>query len=248
MSLSLPIATPPWSSLGKKIESKIRKALYEYAMLPRDGKLAIALSGGKDSLTLLFQLKAILGRGLPKLPLYAIYVNGEFSCGPSITKKFLQNVCDALEVPLLIKSSSQKRENLQCYSCSRVRRSLLFEGAKEVGASTIAMGHHREDSLQTLLMNLCHKAEFEEMAPKIYMHDFEMTIIRPLIYVFEKEIIQFAEKYQFKRISCQCPVGQNSQRKKTEELLRQMERFFPNVRKNLFQAGKKYSSQKALKK
>lgn len=248
MNNPFPIATPPWSSLGKKIESMVRKALYEYSMLPEKGKLAIAVSGGKDSLTLLFFLKAIMGKGVPNLTLHPIYVDGEFSCGPSITKNFLQSICDKLELPLLIKESKQKRENLQCYSCSRTRRSLLFEGAKEIGATTIAMGHHREDSLQTLLMNLCHKAEFEEMAPKITMHDYDITIIRPLIYLSEKEIIRFAEKHHFKRISCQCPVGQDSHRKKTEELLNEMEKIFPNVRNNLFQAGKRYSTQKALRK
>jgi tRNA 2-thiocytidine biosynthesis protein TtcA len=248
MNTLLPLASPPWTQLGKKIESKIRKALFTYAMIPDNGPLALALSGGKDSLTLLFQLKAILGRGLPDIPIHALHVSGTFSCGPSMTSNFLKKICHTLKVPLLIKHAEQNKEALNCYSCSRQRRSLLFEAAHEIGAKTIAMGHHKDDSLQTLLMNVCHKAEFEELPPSIEMYDYGIKIIRPLIYVKEQEISSFAELYHFRRITCQCPIGQNSQRKKTENLLNEMEKLFPNVRDNLFQAGQKYSSQKALKK
>lgn len=247
MNISLPLACPPWTALGKTLESKVRKALFTYRMA-EEKKLAIAVSGGKDSLTLLYLLHAMAGKGCPNWDLYVIYVDGAFSCGPSITKNFLQSICHKLNIPFIVKSSSKTKQPQQCYSCSRERRRLLFEGALEVGAKTIAMGHHRDDSVQTLLMNLLHKAEFEELSPKISMHEYGITIIRPLVYVQEEEIKNFAQMYGFKRITCQCPIGQNSQRKKTEDLLRYMEKNFPNARNNLFLAGGQYSSKKALSK
>src|SRR5579885_2069990 len=172
MEIFYPVARPPWTKLGRRLESMCRKALYDFGLLEGVGKLAIALSGGKDSLTLLFLLKAILGKGFPSCELYAIHVEGEFSCGAGINGSFLGGICKALDVPFLTKTSTQKRETLECYSCSRERRKLIFEAAKSVGATTVAFGHHRDDSVQTLLMNLLHKGEFAANLPKVPMVDY----------------------------------------------------------------------------
>ena len=117
-----------------------------------------------------------------------------------------------------------------------------------MGATTVAFGHHRDDSVQTLLMNLLHKGEFAAMLPKVPMHDYGVTIIRPLIYISEEEIREFAKMYQFSRVVCQCPVGQNSLRKQTKDLIADMEKVFPHARENLGSASLLYGSKKALKK
>jgi len=246
LNLQHPIARPPWTKLGSKLESMARKAIYEFELLKDVKKVAVALSGGKDSLSLLYLLKAISGRGLPEFDLYAVHVGGAFSCGAGIGEKFLKGICQELGVEFLTCVSSQKREQLECYSCSRERRTLIFEAAKKVGASTIAFGHHRDDSVQTLLMNLLHKGEFAAMLPKVPMHDYGVTIIRPLIYISEEEIMEFAKMYGFSRIACQCPVGQNSMRKKTKQLIVSLEQEFPYARQNLSTASMLYGSQKAL--
>ena len=235
-----------WTGVGKKLESICRKAIYEFGLLEGVQKLGIALSGGKDSLTLLHLLKGMVGRGIPELELCAIHVAGEFSCGPSVTEGFLRKVCGELNVPFVVRSSLQKRETLQCYSCSRERRRLIFTAAKEVGITTIAFGHHRDDSIETVLLNLLHKAEFAGMLPKVPMHDYGVVIIRPLIYAAENQIREFAEKNGFARIVCQCPVGQKSKRKKVKDLLQELEREFPNSRTNLAKASLKFGSKKAL--
>ena len=245
---ALPIPKPPWNRRGKKLESIIRKALYEHQMLEGAERLAVALSGGKDSLTLLFMLKAILGRGFPHLDLFAIHVGGEFSCGASLHENFLRSICKQLDVPFITRTSTQKRETLECYTCSRERRSLIFEAAKNEGAHTIAFGHHRDDHSQTLLLNLFHKGEFAGNLPKLEMVDYEVTLIRPLIYTEENEILHFAKEYGFARISCQCPVGQNSMRKKVDHLLSDIEVLFPNARANVANAGFLYGSDKAKRK
>jgi len=243
----LPIARPPWTKLGRKLESMCRKALFDYKLLEGVDKLAIALSGGKDSLTLLFMLKAILGKGFADIPLTAIHVGGEFSCGAGVHTAFLKGICDELDIEYVECTSKQKLETLACYSCSRERRKLIFDAAKERGITTVAFGHHRDDSIQTLLMNLLHKAEFVANLPKIPMIDYGVTIIRPLLYITEDAIKEFASMHGFARILCQCPIGQNSMRTKAESLLQEIENIFPNARENLAQASREYGSTKALK-
>jgi len=243
--LQLPIARPPWTGLGKRLESMCRKAIFEYGLFEGVDNIAVALSGGKDSLGLLFLLKAISGKGLQDLTIHAIHVGGEFSCGAGIQEGFLRTICREMGVNFIVRTSSQKREGLACYSCSRERRRLIFDAAKEVGATTIAFGHHRDDSIQTLLMNLLHKAEFAANLPKVKMHDYGVTIVRPLIYVPERDLREFSLQYGFARVSCQCPVGQDSMRKKTELLLRDIEELFPNARENLAQASRLFGLDKA---
>lgn len=240
--------SPPWNGIGKELESKVRKAIFDFSLFPTDvERVAIALSGGKDSLSLLYLLAGLRGRGFAPFQLYAIHVDGEFSCGAGVSLSFLNGVCKDLEIPLLCRTSTQKRETLECYRCSRERRRLIFEAAKEVEATTIAFGHHRDDSAQTLLLNLLHKGEFAANLPKVPMHRYGVTLIRPLIYCSEAEILSFAKNYGFARITCQCPVGQNSKRKQVDALLSEMEEIFPHARGNLARAGLLYGSDKALR-
>ncbi|HSX10815.1 MAG TPA: tRNA 2-thiocytidine biosynthesis TtcA family protein [Chlamydiales bacterium] len=246
MDIGIPVARPPWTALGKELESCLRKALFDFSMLDKNvERVAIALSGGKDSLGLLFLLHAIRGRGFPLFEIHAIHVGGEFSCGAGIEEGFLRAICRELGVNFITRYSTQKREELECYRCSRERRRLIFEAAKEVGATTIAFGHHRDDSAQTLLLNLFHKAEFAANLPKVPMHDYGITIIRPLIYIDEESLRNFAKHYGFARITCQCPVGQNSKRKVVDQIIRDIEAHFPHVRGNLAKAGLLYGSDKA---
>jgi tRNA(Ile)-lysidine synthase TilS/MesJ len=239
---------PPWPGVGRRIESLCRKAIHEFDLLAGVDKLAVALSGGKDSLSLLFMLHAIKGRGVPDFDLIAIHVDGEFSCGAGISLRYLEGICDALQIPFIQRRSTLSRESLECYSCSRIRRKLIFEAAKDAGAHHIAFGHHQDDTAQTVLMNLLHKAEFAAMLPKLKMIDYGVTILRPLLLVKEDMIRSFAKERGFSRVTCQCPVGQSSLRKKAEVVLKQLEEVFPNARSNLASAGQHYGSDKATRK
>ncbi len=246
--IGIPVAKPPWTTLGKELESAMRKALFDFSLLEKDcKKVAVALSGGKDSLGLLFLLHAVKGKGFPPFEMVAIHVDGEFSCGAGVDAGFLKAVCKELGVEFVVRSSTQKREDLECYRCSRERRRLIFEAAKEKGATTVAFGHHRDDSAQTLMLNLLHKGEFAANLPKVHMHDYGITIIRPLIYVKETDLREFARHYGFARISCQCPVGQNSKRKVVDQILKDIETHFPHARGNLARAGLLYGSDKAAR-
>ena len=248
MNLSIP--KPPINKTGKELESLCRKALFDFKMLESAKSLAIALSGGKDSLTLLFILKAIIGFGTPKISLIAIHVEGDFSCGANISNNFLEKICQEIKVPLIkVKSQKppKKESELDCYSCSRERRKLIFKTMQENHIETVAFGHHRDDLTQTLLLNLLQKGEFAAMQPKIKMIRFGTTIIRPLIYISEKKIENFASYYKFLRITCNCPKGAVSKRKETDKLIDLLEKSFPHTRKNLALSAFLYGSDKALK-
>lgn len=245
--MQIVLATPPWTKGGKQIESLVRKALHQFDLVEQKEKIGIALSGGKDSITLLFLLKAISGRGFPPFSLHAFHVAGAFSCGASVANNYLKNLCDALQVPLTILESTQTLETLECYSCTRERRKLLFSAAKKEGIDTIAFGHHRDDHIETLLMNLCQKGDFEGMHPKIEMIKYGVTIIRPLFFVGEQEILEFSKHYQFARFVCQCPVGQTSKRRTAKELLVEIEEHFPSCRDNLTKASLLFGGKSALK-
>jgi len=244
-SVIVSCARPPWSKIGRKLEGAFRKALYDYKMLEGVSKVAVALSGGKDSMTLISMLKAVSGRGFPEQEIYAIYVSGEFSCGAGVDEKTLRTFCQELGVNLIVRHSTLKLRDLECYKCSRDRRTLIFEAAKSVGAQTVAFGHHRDDNNQTVLMNIFHKGEFAGILPKLLMHKYGVTIIRPLIYISEDDIKTFAQQHGFAQSCCQCPVGQNSMRKKVDMMLDDIEELFPVARENLSRAVLRYGSDKA---
>lgn len=237
---------PPWTKLGKKLESVCRKALYEFKLVEGIDQLGVALSGGKDSLCLLYLLKAISGRGFPPFTLTAFHMSGAYSCGAGVGQNFLKKVCAELGIELILCQSQLPVATLECYSCSRERRGALFAAAKERGITTIAFGHHRDDSIQTLLMNLLHKAEFAAMLPQVPLHDYGVTLIRPLIFAAEEDILSFAQMYGFSRVTCQCPVGQRSLRNSTKQLIQELEKTFPHTRENLSQASLVYGSKKAM--
>lgn len=243
--MEIAIPHPPWSGLGKKMESMVRKALYDYKMLEGVNDLAIALSGGKDSMTLLVFLHAISGKGFPPFRLHAIHVDGAFSCGAGVTSEYLKKMCEKMGVSYIRKESKRTLEELECYSCSRERRKLLFEGAKEAGAETIAFGHTLDDNAETIMMNLLHKGEFAGILPKIRMVEYGVTIIRPLIYLEESSIIEFGKQQGFLRAMCRCPVGQRSKRREMDEWLASLGELYPNAKENIARAGLRYGSTKA---
>lgn len=236
---------PPFSSIGKSLESTCRKAIYDFSMLEGIDSLTVALSGGKDSLTMLFLLNAILGRGFQKIPLHAIFIESEFSCGAGVSKKFLKDICDKLDINFIARKVDITSD-ADCYTCSRIRRNTIFAIMKEIGSSTVAFGHHKDDNAETLLMNLLQKGEFAGLLPKIRMIHYGITIIRPLIYIEEKDILEFAKKYGFQRSMCQCPKGSNSKRKKSKEIIKLMEEDFTFAKHNLSNAALNYGSKKAL--
>lgn len=236
------------SSLFPKLLSLMRCALHRYELLPPGETplpLAIALSGGKDSLMMMWALKELSGRGMRTLKIEALHVGGVHNCGAAIGRAQLLSFCDQLEIPLHELKSEDHREK-GCYSCARERRRLLFEKVKALGCDVIAFGHHRDDNAQTMLLNMLHGAKPAGMLPKVTMHHYDVTIVRPMILVPESLIISQAKKNNLLRATCICPLGAHTYREKTKKALKELEELFPRAREHLADIALKWGDRGAL--
>ncbi len=238
------ILSPPWTTLGKKLESTCRKALFDFN-LAENPPICVALSGGADSIALLLLLNAISGKGFIPFNPFAIHVENRALPNESLIL-FMQDLCERLQIPLIIKYMDLELNKLECYRCSRARRKIIFEEAKKQGASCVAFGHHRDDNAETFLLNILHKGECAAILPKIKMHNYGITIIRPLIYIAKADILNFISLCRIEIIPSICPKDKDSSRKVIKAIIAKLQDDFPSAQNNLASAGLLYGSKKAL--
>ena len=182
----------------QKILSKMRKAIEDYNMIEEGDKIAVALSGGKDSVTLLYALKNLQIFYPKKFELIAITVNPGFD---GFNTEILENIAKNVGVELFIAPSDIKaivfdvrKEKNPCSLCANLRRGILNSVAKEHGCNKIALGHNEDDVLETFLLNMIYAGNLSTFAPVSYMDRSNMTLIRPLIYTPEKMTKSFVKK------------------------------------------------------
>ena len=220
-----------------RIHKQFNRATKEYAMLNDGDKILVALSGGKDSLTML-QLMAERSRIYkPRISIVAAHVkmsNIPYSVNPD----FLKDFCDGLGVELHIlesgfDASTDKRKS-PCFLCSWNRRKALFTLAQEIGCNKIALGHNMDDFIETMLMNMTFQGTFSAMAPVMSMDKFPITIIRPLCLVNENDVEKYAQEQQFPPLKKNCPYENDSHRKSMKDLLAHLESLNPEARYNLW--------------
>ena len=225
--------------LYKRIHKQFGRATKGYDMLHDGDKILVALSGGKDSLTML-QLMAERSRIYkPKISIVAAHVkmvNIPYSANSDFLKKF----CNSLGVELHIietsfDASTDKRKS-PCFLCSWNRRKALFTLAQELGCNKIALGHNMDDFIETMLMNMTFQGSFSAMAPVMSMDKFEMTIIRPLCLVNENDVEEYAKTKQFPPLKKNCPYENDSHRKSMKDLLAHLEGLNPEARYNMWGA------------
>lgn len=222
------------------ILSKMRKAIEEYNMIDDGDKIAVCLSGGKDSITLLNGLKA-LQRFYPKhFDLIAIAVNPGFDF---FDTEILQKNCDEIDVPLFIEESHIKeivfdirKEKNPCSLCANLRRGIINTVAIREGCNKIALGHNMDDVLETFLLNLLYTGNIGTFSPVSYMDRSKITLIRPLIYTPEKEIRRFIRKNEFSVMDRVCPMDGISKREDMKQLIFTLSKNIPMIRANLFGA------------
>ena len=208
-------------------------------MLNDGDKILVALSGGKDSLTML-QLMAERSRIYkPKISIIAAHVK-MVNIPYSVDSDFLKNFCNNLGVELHIlescfDASTDKRKS-PCFLCSWNRRKALFTLAQEQGCNKIALGHNMDDFIETMLMNMTFQGSFSAMAPVMKMDKFQMTIIRPLCLVNENDVEKYAQVQQFPPLKKNCPYENDSHRKSMKDLLAHLESLNPEARYNMWGA------------
>ena len=224
----------------QKILSNFRKAIEEYKMIDEGDKIGICLSGGKDSITMLYAFKA-LQRFYPKhFDIVAISINPSFEF---FDTQFLQKICDDLDIPLFIDDSHAKeivfdirKEKNPCSLCANLRRGIINSIAIKEGCNKIALGHNQDDVLETFLLNLLYTGNIGTFAPKSYMDRTKITLIRPLIYTPEKDIKRFIKKNNISVMPKVCPMDGKSKREDMKQLIYTLSKSIPMVRANLFGA------------
>ena len=224
---------------GSIISKKIGKALYDYRMLDDGDRILVAVSGGKDSMTLLYHLLQKQHRLPVHYSVAALHIQTDFcKCGK---KSGLYDVLkgwgvdyEALEVPVIGRLKPGKKMN--CYWCSTQRRMELLKYATAHGFTKIALGHHMDDILETLLMNMAYKSEMSTMVPVMKYDNFPHTVIRPLALVKEREIVSFAKDLGIHNLICTCPYGVSSKRKIVREKLEFLAKDGDYIKDNMFRA------------
>lgn len=224
----------------QKILSHMRKAIEEYHMIEEGDKIAVCLSGGKDSITLLHGLKA-LQRFYPKsFELLAISIDPGFDF---FDTSLLKQICDDVNVPLLVEKSNAKeivfdirQEKNPCSLCANLRRGVINSVAIREGCNKIALGHNQDDVLETFLLNLFYTGNISTFAPVSYMDRSQITLIRPLIYTPEKEARRFVRKNNLTVMPKVCPMDGVSKREEMKQFIFDWTKKIPMIRANLFGA------------
>jgi len=224
----------------QKILSSMRKAIEEYQMIEENDKIAICLSGGKDSITLLYAFKALQRFYPKKFEIIAISINPGFDF---FDTKLLQNICDNVGVPLFIEKSNAReivfdirKEKNPCSLCANLRRGVINSVAIREGCNKIALGHNEDDVLETFLLNLFYTGNIGTFSPVSYMDRSGITLIRPLIYTPEKETKRFIKKNNLSVMPKVCPMDGSSKREDMKQMIFSLQKDIPAIRANLFGA------------
>lgn len=224
----------------KKINKAIGKALYHYDMISDNDRIAVGLSGGADSLTLMWFLQERLKRIPVKYELTAIYIDPGFEDNFSERLKlYCKEKGYKLHVEYTdygtISHSSYNREN-PCFLCSRLRRKRLFEIADKYGCKILALGHNKDDIIETLFLNMCYSGEISTMCPTQSLFNGKFTIIRPLAYTEESIIRKFAKKNNFPNFVNTCPSATASKRQDIKNFLIQLYKTNSKIKGNIFRS------------
>ncbi len=234
---------------GKKhILSYTRRAADEFNMIADGDRIAIGISGGKDSLTLLCALSE-LRRFYPyKFELCAVSIDMGFSeLGyPEFDPAAITALCETLGVRYKVVKThlarvifEERREKNPCSLCSNMRRGILHKAAAELGCNKVALGHHFDDLIETFFLNLIHEGRLAAFLPVTYLSRRNITVIRPLIYAPEKEIRAFAQRNALPVYKNPCPADGNTQREAVKTLLRGLDIEYKGLKHRIFGAIRK---------
>ena len=229
----------------QKILSYMRKAIDEFGMIDEGDKIAVALSGGKDSITMLLGLKDLQIFYPKKFDIIAISVNPGFEF---FNSSFLKSFCDDINVEYVEVESHIKeivfdirKEKNPCSLCANLRRGILNSTAIEHNCNKIALGHNEDDVLETFLLNLFYAGSINTFAPVSYMDRSKISLIRPLIYIPEKTIKSFIKRKNIEIMPKTCPMDGVSKREDMKNLIWSFQKDIPNIRANLYGAIKRSS-------
>ena len=224
----------------QQVFSYVRKAIDDYHMIEENDKIAIGISGGKDSLTLLYALHG-LQRFYPKhFDIHAVTVDLGFQ---NLNLEEIKTLCSSLGVQYHIIETDiakiifeDRKENNPCSLCAKMRKGALNDAIKAIGCNKVAYAHHKDDVVETMLMSLIFEGRFHTFSPVTYLDRTGLTVIRPLLYMNEADVIGFINKYQVPVVKSPCPADGNTKREYIKELLKHLNQENPGVKERMFTA------------
>ena len=225
------------AKLMRRIEQRFMKGIVQYGLIEEGDKIVVGPSGGKDSLALL-ELVARRSRIYkPRFSVVAVHVVMTNIAYES-DMDYLRMYAEGLGVPFVryetsFDPSTDNRKS-PCFLCSWNRRKALFTVAKEQGCNKIALGHHMDDILETLLMNMTFQGAFSTMPPRLVMRKFDMTIIRPMCLVHESDLVEMAALRGYRKQIKNCPYEKDSHRSEMKDVLKRLEAMNPEARFSLW--------------
>ena len=224
----------------QQLLSFTRKAVDEYQMIQEGDHIAVGISGGKDSLTLLYALHGLKRFYPNKCELSAITVDlgyEEFDLDP------VHELCQELGVPYKVVKTDiahilfeERKESNPCSLCAKMRKGALNDAVKEMGCNKVAYAHHKDDIIETMLLSLIFEGRFHSFSPKTYLDRMDLTVIRPIMFVDEADVIGFKNKYNLPVVKSKCPVDGYTKRQYAKELVRQLNTEHPGAKNRMFTA------------
>ena len=226
--------------LRARLTKRFHKACADYGLIADGDHILIGLSGGKDSLALVEFLGKRAQIYVPRFKVTAVHVRVKERDYHS-DLSYLEDFCARVRVPFIVRDTEigdevKGKEKHPCFLCSWYRRKALFDVAKELGCNKIALGHHMDDLVETLLMNLIFQGSISTIPPLLQMEKMPIEMIRPLCLIEEKNVERYAELSDYQKQEKLCPLEKVSSRAEVKELLKQLEKFNPNVRDSIYAA------------
>ena len=225
----------------QQVLSYVRRAADDYHMIQEGDRIAVGISGGKDSLTLLYALHG-LQRFYPQhFELHAVTVHLGFQ---NLDLSRIESICrDELQIPYTIVKTDiadvifeQRKEANPCSLCAKMRKGALNDAIKKEGCNKVAYAHHKDDVVETMLMSLIFEGRFHTFSPVTYLDRTGITVIRPLLYMNEADVIGFVNKNQVPVVKSPCPADGHTKREYVKQLLRQLNLENPGVKERMFTA------------
>lgn len=220
----------------QKLLSKTRKAIQDFDMIQENDKIAVGLSGGKDSLTLLHILKNYQRFSPQKFELIAITLNPG-----GVDNSSLYKLCENLDIEFHEVQTNIKKivfdirkEKNPCSLCANLRRGALNDTAKKLGCNKVALGHHKDDAIETFVMSLFYEGRVNCFSPKTYLDKQGITVIRPMVYIEEYMTKKATKEFKYPVIENPCPANGSTKRQDIKELLAQLNNTMPGIKKNIF--------------
>ena len=229
----------PLTRAGNYISERIGKAIKDYCLIEDKDRILVAVSGGKDSLSLLKLLNARRGWAPVDYKLIAMHVETDYRCSSCVHTEVLKDFFEANDISYhfeKINILDKNRKSTSCFWCSWNRRKALFLAAERMGCNKVAFGHHKDDIIETLLLNIFYHGEFSAMNPRQELFGGKLTIIRPLCYVEEPASRRYAKESGFPSQLCRCPNSKRSRRRMIKGIIANIEKDCRFIKTNIFRS------------